>query len=308
MKIFEGHKDKPKYFEALNIVRNKIIGSASETLTNYNTVFNFEAIISRLDFTYSDKRPTYIIEQELTVLQQRSLSFEDFCDEVNKKLNAVINKINMSQREKKVAIAMIEDVSAKAPLTFITGLRGYMGQILYAANPKSLPDAYAKLQTIINEQERIKFANQFNQTPVQKFDTGRMNPNFKMKTKPVNETTKYLPMVPSKPTIPLPYRPTDKVTPMEIDKSSMNVNVDQRFKRPLSQRNASQNPNKYQRINTVVDENDLTSTGNSTEQQTEDYCETENEKEDEKNFFFLDESTDYHIHEEPWGLEDLYTS
>lgn len=44
MKIFEGFTVKPKYFEALNIVRAKIIGTASKTLTNYNTVLNFNAI------------------------------------------------------------------------------------------------------------------------------------------------------------------------------------------------------------------------------------------------------------------------
>lgn len=71
MKIFNGLTDKPKYFEALNILRNKIVGPASEALTNYNTVFNFDAIISRLDFTYADKRPIYIIEQEMIVLQQK---------------------------------------------------------------------------------------------------------------------------------------------------------------------------------------------------------------------------------------------
>lgn len=71
MKFFSGHTDKPKYFEALNIVRNKITGTASDALTNYNTVFNFDAIIARLDFTYGDKRPIYIIEQEMIVLQQK---------------------------------------------------------------------------------------------------------------------------------------------------------------------------------------------------------------------------------------------
>lgn len=60
MKILDGHSDKPKYFEALNIVRNKIVGSASEVLTNYNTVFNSDTIISRLNFTYADQRPVLL--------------------------------------------------------------------------------------------------------------------------------------------------------------------------------------------------------------------------------------------------------
>jgi len=31
-------------------------------------VFNFDAIMARLDFVFSDKRPNRIIEQELSVL------------------------------------------------------------------------------------------------------------------------------------------------------------------------------------------------------------------------------------------------
>lgn len=106
MPIFVAHMHETRYFEAINIVRNKITKSASESLTNYNTVFNFDAIISRLDFTYADKRPIYIIEQEMIVLKQRSLSIEDFYDSANKKLNALINKINMTHKERSVACAM----------------------------------------------------------------------------------------------------------------------------------------------------------------------------------------------------------
>lgn len=37
MKIFTGHTNTAKYFEALNIVRNKIVGAASDTLTKFAT-------------------------------------------------------------------------------------------------------------------------------------------------------------------------------------------------------------------------------------------------------------------------------
>jgi len=39
-------------------------------LTNHGTVLNFQAILSRLDFIYSDKRPIHILESELSILRQ----------------------------------------------------------------------------------------------------------------------------------------------------------------------------------------------------------------------------------------------
>lgn len=47
------------------IIRNKVVGAAPNILNNYNTAFNFNAIMERLDFTNADKRPIYILEQEL---------------------------------------------------------------------------------------------------------------------------------------------------------------------------------------------------------------------------------------------------
>lgn len=231
MKIFNNVTDQPKYFEALNIVRNKFVGSASDALTNYNTVLNFDAIISRLDFTFADKRPIYIIEQELNVLQQRSMSIEDFYDEVNKKLNTLINKINMTYKERGIAEAMIKDASMKALRTFITGLSGFNGRTLYASNPQTLPDAYAKLQTIINDQERIKFANQFNQPKSDKqIEPSRMNASFKPKTKK---------QIPTAPALPKPE-------PMDVDRSTT-INVGRDNKRPRSAEFMT--PRKHQRVN-----------------------------------------------------------
>lgn len=234
MKIFGNHTDKPRYFEALNIVRNKITSAASETLTNYNTVFNFDAIISRLDFTYADKRPIYIIEQEMIVLQQRALSIEDFYDAVNKQLNALINKINMTHKEKLVARAMVHEASEKALRTFVTGLRGDLGRILYASNPTTLPEAYAKIQTIINDQERIRFANQHNQPQRDRQEPPRLNPNFKPK-----------PKIPFQP----PQNKNDKPEPMEVDRSSMNVNVGSPKRQWSGQHSNSKDNRKFQRIN-----------------------------------------------------------
>jgi len=43
---------------------------ANDALTHNGTVLNFDDIMARLDFVFSDKRPIYIIEQELSVLSQ----------------------------------------------------------------------------------------------------------------------------------------------------------------------------------------------------------------------------------------------
>lgn len=162
MHVFGNHQEGIRYYEALMILRNKITGTASSALYNYNTAFNFEAIIDGLDFVYADKRPMYILEQELLVLQQNELTLNQFYDEVNKKLNCIVNKINMSHKELLIANALIEGANFKALRTFITGINDKKGELLYTSNPTSLAEAYAKLQTIINDQQRMQFATQFN--------------------------------------------------------------------------------------------------------------------------------------------------
>lgn len=50
-----------RYFAALTILCNKITLDVNDTLTNHGNVLNFNAIIARLDFVYSDKSPIHII-------------------------------------------------------------------------------------------------------------------------------------------------------------------------------------------------------------------------------------------------------
>lgn len=184
LNLLENHKTSMQYCQALMITRNKIIGAASNILNNYNTPFNFEAIIDRLDFTYADKRPMYVLEQELLVLQQNKSSIDEFFDKVNEKLNAIVNKINMTHTTPATAQAFIDAINEKALRTFITGLNHHRGEILYASNPKSLPEAYARLQTIINDHERMKFANRYNKNDQHKyrFETQpTKNPQFRFR-------------------------------------------------------------------------------------------------------------------------------
>lgn len=212
MKLLENHHTTMKYFEALMIVRNKITGAASNILNNYNTAFNFEAIIDRLDFTYADKRPLYILEHEMLTLQQARLSIDEFYDKVNEKLNAIINKINMTHKERTTSRAFVDNANEKALRTFITGLNHKKGELLYASNPKSLPEAYARLQTITSDQERIYYANRYHHKEKERFQTP--NPQFKFREfQSVHPTRRN--------DHPKPIQDE----PMEIDKSSTNVNV-----------------------------------------------------------------------------------
>lgn len=211
IKLLENHKTTMKFFETLMIIRNKIIGPASNILNNYNTAFNFEEVIDRLDFTYADKRPLYILEQELLVLQQARLSIDEFFDKVNEKLNAIINKINMTHKEKTTSKALIEDANEKAFRTFITGLNHKKGELLYASNPKSLPEAYARLQTITSDQERIHYANRDHYKEKEQVH----NPQFKFREfQPVHQFRRN-----EQP------KPNIQDEPLDIDKSSTNVNV-----------------------------------------------------------------------------------
>jgi len=64
----------------------------NDALPYNGTVLNFDAIMARLDFVFSDKRPIHIIEQELSVLSQGKLSIMDYYGTVNRKLTLLINK------------------------------------------------------------------------------------------------------------------------------------------------------------------------------------------------------------------------
>ncbi|GBP10991.1 Retrovirus-related Gag polyprotein from transposon gypsy [Eumeta japonica] len=58
-----------KYAEALMIIKTKVTGPAADILENHDT-FNFQAIINRLDYTYSDQRPLYMLQEEMRKLNK----------------------------------------------------------------------------------------------------------------------------------------------------------------------------------------------------------------------------------------------
>lgn len=72
--IFRPHNGSSRHYQAVIIIRSKIRGPEDAVLASFGTVLNFDAIINRLDFTYCDKRPMHVIEQELGTLRQGDLS------------------------------------------------------------------------------------------------------------------------------------------------------------------------------------------------------------------------------------------
>lgn len=272
--LLKNHPTSMRFFEALMIIRNKITGPASNILNNYNTAFNFDAIIDRLDSTYADKRPLYILEQELMVLQQNKLTVDAFYDLVNEKLNAIVNKINMSYKEKQTAKSFVESANEKALRTFITGLNNKRGEILYASNPSTLPEAYARLQTIVNDQERISFASRYNFKA-----EGMRNPQFR----PTQQQNRNFATEnwSNKPSNQQNWREKTEFSQnnekpsaeaMEVDRTSTAVNVEKNqssrkfanpFKRDFSKSNSRPSfdqMKKVQRLNNVEDEAAFTRT------------------------------------------------
>lgn len=158
--IFKDFDGSSRHYQAVTIIRNKIRGAADALLSSFSTVLNFDAIIARLDFTYSDKRPIYLVEQELSTLRQGSSSVLEFYDEVEKKLSSLANKTKMSH-EANIADAINEKYRENALRVFISGLRKPLCDILFASKPSDLPSALALAQEVDANHERYIFAASF---------------------------------------------------------------------------------------------------------------------------------------------------
>lgn len=151
IKIFQNH---PKYYSALGIMRTKITGPAANVLTNHNTKLNFYSIINRLDYTYADQRPLYVLLDEMKRITQDRKSLAEFHSEVSKALNLALSKIEMSNNDK----GMIAYANQEAVRTFILGLNSkYTSGTLYSHNPENLESAYAIACTILHDNENAEF-------------------------------------------------------------------------------------------------------------------------------------------------------
>jgi len=185
MNLIENFKKHPKYEAALGIIRAKIIDTASDILINNNTKYNIDAIIERLDFSYADQRPLYVVEAEMTTIKQGGMTLQEYHDNINRALNMVITKIVMTYRHPEEQKSLTNEMQQKAVRTFIIGLKSATTRsILYGQSPKSLSAAFAIAQTVYydnqylqlehkNEPQRIQTYPQQQPTPA------KYNPKFK---------------------------------------------------------------------------------------------------------------------------------
>lgn len=269
MKQIEEYKTHPRYAAALSIIRAKITGSASDILINNNTVHNIDAIIDRLDFSYADQRPLYVIEAEMTSVKQNSKTLQEYYDDINQALNMVITKISMTYKVKDEQKSLITETQGKAIRTFITGLSSpLIRSTLYGSMPKTLAQAFSIAQTIQydNQHLQLEFKTQQQQKITKRFEQAKpfFNPNFQYRSVEQNQMPKQ-----NSATTPQqnPYKQFPKPTPMEIDSSKQNaqkpqfqMNDFQQMKRPreptyINKQTSFQHANKQQRVN-HLDEND----------------------------------------------------
>jgi len=120
----------------------------------------YSYIINRLDFTYSDKRPIHVIEQELGTLRQGSLTLLQYYDEVEKKRTSLTNKATMSY-EASAAKVLCDKVRDDALRVFISGLKRSLTYVLFSVKPKDMPSALALAQEVESSHERYTFATSF---------------------------------------------------------------------------------------------------------------------------------------------------
>lgn len=162
-KLFERYKGSSKYYQAVAILRNKIVGRADSVLSSYNTVLNFYAILDRLDFAYSDKTSIYTLEQELSTLRQGQRTIINFYSDIEGKLTSIINKVIMSyDGDSSLIQSLNHKYRMDALRVFISGLNKPLCDTLFACRPTDLPTALAMAQELETNQNRYRFATVYN--------------------------------------------------------------------------------------------------------------------------------------------------
>lgn len=287
MKQIETFKQHPKYAAALSIIRAKITGAASDILINNNTAHNINAIIDRLDFSYADQRPLYVIEAEMTTIKQGGKTLQEFYDAINQALNMVLTKIAMTYKEAAEQKSLTTEVQSKAIRTFVTGMNSTLIRTtLYGSMPKTLSEAFAIAQTIQYDNQHLQLENRM---PIQQKNMKKtadvkqnFNPNFQYQFPQPNQASK------QNATMTPEYKRNQGSTPMEIDGSAQFVQKtqfqpnDTQFKRPRDPSyqytnkhqfgSSAQHINKQQRVNHLDEQEDIRSVYDNS---LENNCETE---------------------------------
>lgn len=91
------------------------------------------AIISRLHFTYANKRPAPIIEQEMNVLRQGTMPVIEFYSIINSIVTLIINKIIINDGTDSDQTKEINNINRRNALRFfITELNAPLCNILFS--------------------------------------------------------------------------------------------------------------------------------------------------------------------------------
>jgi len=144
-KVFERFNGSSRQYQAVAILKNKVRVPAAAVLSSFNTVLNFHAILARLDFTYADKTPTHVIQQELSLSRQGDLPLLKYYDEVEETLTLLTNKIVMTHDAASASV-LNEKFREDALHVFVSGLKKSLKVAVFPAQPRDLPTALALAQ------------------------------------------------------------------------------------------------------------------------------------------------------------------
>jgi len=112
------------------------------------------------DFTYADKTPTHVIQQELSFSRQGDLPLRKNYDEVERKLTLLTNKIVMTH-DAAAAAVLNEQFRNDALHAFVSGLKKSLKVAVFPEEPRDLPTALALAQEAESSNERSAFAASF---------------------------------------------------------------------------------------------------------------------------------------------------
>lgn len=98
--------------------------------------------------SFSDKCPIHIIEQELSVLRQGSMSVVEYYNLVNNKLPLLANKTITTHGTVAITKELNKNNRDYSLCIFITGLNASLKGIIFSLCPQDFPDALVKAQKI----------------------------------------------------------------------------------------------------------------------------------------------------------------
>lgn len=131
----------PQNFVNLNAIRSKIIGSASEFLSQQGCKIDWAPIKTHLLNRYADARDENALMKELFNFKQNSSSLQDYYFKINEILAKLINCLN-NETDELSKITKRKIFQKSCLNVFIRGLYGALGGDVFAMRPDTLECAY----------------------------------------------------------------------------------------------------------------------------------------------------------------------